>query len=766
MRDLSLEKGSSSKQKEAHGYDVEMIMPKVEVEDLSYDDSPPRHTTHSMRITSGENVASSSSSCTLRSSFVGMGFAPSLVDRAIIENGEGNVDLILETLFTYSALENQNSDHSLSVGGLLEEDNGLKTESGTRKDLRSSFSSDSLDNLLDGVVKEEPDEHSIFSEKRICLMRMSFSKAEVDSAMNMLGGDASINDLVDFIFAARMADKCEKAASGPAHNCAKNLQQCSTEALFGTMEKTLMLFEMGFTEQQISTAIDICGSELPVSELAAAIVTGDYTCIKVEQYYDPSSPVANNDTTGTGSKVADPLSIEAGTVSTVADPFSINIGTGSTVADPSAIKAEDEECSNLDDTFTGDGEFDFLEKLKGKRPKGNDNDEGQSLKRPKEEYDDEWEDLSWLQEVPKNSISVGNNFQKHKARKNVHKVTPQTRAILGGSGATRKMTLSKLCNTHNKMVDGPPYFFYGSALDLNQDSWCKISQFLCSIQPELVNTELFSAISRQEGYVHNLPTENRFHVLPKPPMTIEEALPRSSKWWPSWDTRKHLSFISSETKEVFLTCERIGRMLENYRGVALVTKQTQLLEQFKKFNLVWVGINKVAPIQPEDLERILGYPMRHTLYPGVSLEERLQLLKDCFQVDTLAYHFSPLKSLFSQGLTILSIYSGVGGVEVALHKLGLNFKVVVSVESSETNRRILKHWWEKENISGELIQIESIQNRVGTAKLEDLINKYQGFDIVVGQNPSNDSGGIDFRLFYEFVRALQRVRSAMRKTKE
>lgn len=36
-------------------------------------------------------------------------------------------------------------------------------------------------------------------------------------------------------------------------------QDSSTEAMFGTMEKTLVLLEMGFSEKEVSTAIEKCG---------------------------------------------------------------------------------------------------------------------------------------------------------------------------------------------------------------------------------------------------------------------------------------------------------------------------------------------------------------------------------------------------------------------------------------------------------------------------------------------------------------------------
>lgn len=326
-------------------------------------------------------------------------------------------------------------------------------------------------------------------------------------------------------------------------------------------------------------------------------------------------------------------------------------------------------------------------------------------------------------------------------------------------------------NGINQAVAKPPYFFYGSVVSLSQEWWGKISQFLYTRVPEFVNTQFFSAISRKEGYVHNLPTENRFHILPKPPMTIEEAIPHTKKWWPSWDTRKQLSCISSDSAGLSQLCERLGRVLSDSRGLPSWEQQRDILHHCRTLNLIWVGPRKLGPLDPECLESILGYPLNHTQAGDSSLSERVQILKHCFQTDTLGYHLSVLKSMFPDGLTMLSLFTGVGGAEVTLHRLQIPLKAVVSVENNETKRKILRRWWEKSGQTGDLVQIEDIQ-KLTTNRLESLIKKFGGFDLVVCQNPcvlssnsrmaaEGEFPGFDFSLFYEFVRVLQRVRSMM-----
>lgn len=320
----------------------------------------------------------------------------------------------------------------------------------------------------------------------------------------------------------------------------------------------------------------------------------------------------------------------------------------------------------------------------------------------------------------------------------------------------------------DRVIAKPPYFFYGNIANISYDSWAKISQFLYALEPEFVNTQFFSAVSRKEGYVHNLPIENRFCILPTPPMTIADAIPHTKKWWPSWDSRKQLSCISCDSNEIEQHCDRLGRTLANSSGVLKSEQKQDILHHCQALNLIWVGKNKLGPIEPEHLEVILGYPSHHTRIPDISLGERLNILKYCFQTDTLGYHISGLKAMFPGGLTVLSIFSGIGGTEVALHRLGIKIKNVVSVESSETKKKVLKRWWQTSGQTGELVQIDGV-HKLTSNKLESFNQRFGGFDLVICQNPSSCSGSkskggpthtaFDFFLFHEFVRVVQRVRS-------
>lgn len=142
-------------------------------------------------------------------------------------------------------------------------------------------------------------------------------------------------------------------------------------------------------------------------------------------------------------------------------------------------------------------------------------------------------------------------------------------------------------------------------------------------------------------------------------------------------------------------------------------------------------------------------------------------------MDTVAYHLSVLKNIFPNGINILSLFSGIGGAEVALHRLGVPLKNVVSVELSEANRDIVRSWWEQTNQKGNLVHLDDVQKLHGD-QLEKLIKLYGAFDLVVGGSPCNNLAGGNrvsrdglegeqSSLFYDFFRILDTVKTIMNK---
>lgn len=129
--------------------------------------------------------------------------------------------------------------------------------------------------------------------------------------------------------------------------------------------------------------------------------------------------------------------------------------------------------------------------------------------------------------------------------------------------------------------------------------------------------------------------------------------------------------------------------------------------------------------------------------------------------------------MYPGGINLLSLFSGIGGAEVALHRLGIPLKNVVSVEKSEVNRNIVRSWWEQTNQRGNLIDLEDIQQLDGN-RLETLMNSFGGFDLIVGGSPCNNLAGSnrhhrdglegkESSLFYDYFRILDLVKCIITK---
>lgn len=147
------------------------------------------------------------------------------------------------------------------------------------------------------------------------------------------------------------------------------------------------------------------------------------------------------------------------------------------------------------------------------------------------------------------------------------------------------------------------------------------------------------------------------------------------------------------------------------------------------------------------------------------------------QVDTIARILSPLVPYFRSipgGISVLSLFDGIGGLGVALWRLGVTIKRYIGVEIDEHCRTVVDHWWRVNGLgdSGKLGFVNDIK-LLTTPKIAELVAEGP-FDLVAGGSPCNNltgnnrqpkdsaggrSGllGRDSRLFLEFPRVLNEV---------
>uniref|UniRef100_A0ACD5Z0H4 Uncharacterized protein n=1 Tax=Avena sativa TaxID=4498 RepID=A0ACD5Z0H4_AVESA len=318
-----------------------------------------------------------------------------------------------------------------------------------------------------------------------------------------------------------------------------------------------------------------------------------------------------------------------------------------------------------------------------------------------------------------------------------------------------------------KQAIGPPYFYFENVALAPKGTWTKISRFLYDIAPEFLDSKYICAAARKRGYIHNLPIESRVELLGRPPKTIFEAFPHYEKWWPYWDHREQFNCLLTSVASAKIT-EQIQRDLASSSNPPPPSVQEYVMKECKKWNLVWVGKNRVAPLEPDEFEYLLGFPIDHTR--GLSNKKRYKSLGNSFQVDSVAWHLSVLKDMFPNGVNVLSLFTGIGGGEIALHRLGIHMRTVISVEIDEDNRRILRRWWNQTQ-TGTLIEIPDVKS-LNDDKIASLVDRFGGFDLVIGGSPCNNLAGSNRHhrdglegehssLFYHYFNILYAVKSAM-----
>ncbi|KAM3205988.1 hypothetical protein ACQJBY_061590 [Aegilops geniculata] len=609
------------------------------------------------------------------------------------------------------------------------------TGSGSSTSLGSLFDSDDEENSAPSLPTTEADrdteELDSLSKKRSYLLsKMSFSKQEVDLAVSELGEGASIDQLVNCIVTAQ-----EATTEGNA------------EFLPAQMDKSHSLVQMGFTQQEVSFAIEAFGQEAEVEELADAILARRIAN-NIEQKQESAEllpevmdkPLSLLKMGFSKEEVSSVIAIfgEEATVEELAD--SIFARRFSNTTEQKKVKIESEF---PDETETG---------YSASRLRFYDDDANIRRKKAKHAFGDD-----------RRASSSQNVNQSSR--------TPWLSRCSGSiaNGSLKDECLERTSSPgRNIRVDfaKPPFFIYASLVDIDKDTWNQLSSFLFNAQPEYLNSQSFSALTRKEGYIHNLPTERRHVTIPRSPMTIRDALPLIRRFWPSWDTRKQIDGVALGVVGTEQICEKLEKAVKDSRGILSEVKQAQIIHQCKMANLVWTGQDKLGPLQPHQMEVILGYPASHTDLPGIDPQDKVASMRFALQTDTIAYLLSALKDRYPDGLRVISIYSGIGGAEVALHRLGIPLRCVVSVEESVVNRRVLKTWWSKTKQNGKLRQLDRIQ-KLDTREFEDLMKEFGGFDLIVGGNYSVYRGtartvgttmGMDTNRFFEYVRVVQMVR--------
>ncbi|KAE8666167.1 DNA (Cytosine-5)-methyltransferase DRM1/2 isoform 2 [Hibiscus syriacus] len=197
---------------------------------------------------------------------------------------------------------------------------------------------------------------------------------------------------------------------------------------------------------------------------------------------------------------------------------------------------------------------------------------------------------------------------------------------------------------------GPPYFYYENVVLAPVGVWTEMSRYLYDIEPDFVDSKYFCVTARKMGYIHNMPIENIFPLIQLPPRIIHDAFPL---------TKKMVAFLGSKNK------------VELFTNV------------YRKCQIDRNDLNKVVPLEPDEVEMLPGFPKNHTRGGGSA------------------------RDMFPGGINVLSLFYGISGAEVVLYRLSISLKANV------------------QELNGD--------------QLEQLMSRFVEFDLVVSDIPFQQS---------------------------
>jgi len=307
---------------------------------------------------------------------------------------------------------------------------------------------------------------------------------------------------------------------------------------------------------------------------------------------------------------------------------------------------------------------------------------------------------------------------------------------------------------------------------------------------------LFSTASRSRCYCTNLRghkpiTSYASCVSVKP---VQEFLGwPSDRPWPAWASTAW--FDNCLRAIVGLSCAsprsvtQIKQYIKANPGTRLhKPSEKDVLKKIRVYNLVPSRTGTTPDVlSVEKVEELMGFSRGHTgscdQYHTTD-HQRRKMLGDSFQVDTVAYLLTPILDLQRagklppEGITVLSLFDGIGGALVALHKIGVRLNRVITCEKDELRRMVVRNWMQKH--APRAIHIEMVDIRdaskgpSSTAFIRNIMNKGP-IHLVIGGSPcqnismlnrvSSDKGsgrsgfsGDDSHLFFSYVTILRKCK--------
>ncbi|KAE8701613.1 DNA (Cytosine-5)-methyltransferase DRM1/2 isoform 4 [Hibiscus syriacus] len=206
----------------------------------------------------------------------------------------------------------------------------------------------------------------------------------------------------------------------------------------------------------------------------------------------------------------------------------------------------------------------------------------------------------------------------------------------------------------------------------------ELTDFICAAQmakaaDTLLSRKLEKKLLNEDGHAFHLPNPMiGFGVLTKSDQITQRTLPEDAIGPPYF----YYENVTLAPVDVWTGISQNGAFLGSKNKVELFTNM------YRKCQIDRKDLNKVAPLEPDEVEMLLGFPKNHTRGGGSA------------------------RDMFPGGINVLSLFSRISDAEVAFYCLGIPLKTNVQELNDD--------------------------------QLEQLMSRFVKFDLVVGGIPCNN----------------------------
>ncbi|KAE8664976.1 hypothetical protein F3Y22_tig00112737pilonHSYRG00069 [Hibiscus syriacus] len=188
--------------------------------------------------------------------------------------------------------------------------------------------------------------------------------------------------------------------------------------------------------------------------------------------------------------------------------------------------------------------------------------------------------------------------------------------------------------------------------------------------------DIDSSSDTEEILISDFDKENKLLYLTKMRYSEAEASITMERCGPDSSIAELTDFICDA--QMAKSADALLLAIKAYDDEPHLSIQKYVLDECQKWNPIWVGRNRVTPLEPDEVEMPLGFPKNHT-------------------------RGGSARDMFPGGINVLSLFSGISDAGVTFYCLGILLKSKVQKLNGDQLEQLMSRFAEFEFIVGDVL---------------------------------------------------------------